>query len=101
MKASSGASNSKLFVLVPITFLIHVSEEWFFGFPEWAQSHFGPITTPSFFILSHIVLVFGVVVVTIAGYFSKPKGMGILLALVAHFTMVTNGLFHVATSFIF
>ena len=93
--------NSKLFRLIPITFLIHVLEEYLLGFPEWASRHFGSITTVSFFILSHIPLIAIVIFASTIGAKGKPKSSQLVLGFIIQTVLFTNGLFHVVTSFMF
>jgi hypothetical protein len=84
---------------LPGLFLVHVTEELAFGFPAWARAHFGAITTTRFFLISHVPLVAGAVAVGHWG--QKGTRAGAFLLVAAFVTLVTNGLFHLATTVLF
>lgn len=97
----SMSRRSPIFLWIPVTLLFHVLEEYFFGFPEWAIKHFGPITTRSFFIASHIPI-FGIVIyLSLRAYGPKAKSRDIWLALCVQTVLVTNGIFHCITTLLF
>ncbi len=94
-------NNEMIFILLPVVFFLHCLEEWKFGFPEWAVKHFGSITTRKFYLLSHILLMF--VVLTVSLMADQESGtlvsrFGWVMVLTVIFT---NGLFHMASTLIF
>lgn len=81
-----------MFILLLIIFVAHCFEEWAFGFPEWAQRRFGPITTRKFYLLSHIFL-FAIVLTASAAAASDTNITGLKFTWVAILAvMVTNGI---------
>lgn len=90
--------NSKKFLAIQALALLHVIEELAFGFPEWATQHFGT-TSRSWYVLSHILLAFPLLWVALHLY--RGNRVGILGSWIVQTVVVTNGLFHVITTFMF
>lgn len=97
----TGQGKRSVFIWIPVTFLLHMIEEYFFGFPEWASSHFGPITTRSFYVTSHIPIFAVVIYFGFKASKADPRTPFIWLALVAQVVLLTNGLFHCMTTILF
>lgn len=90
--------NTVIFWLPLLILIIHSTDEFVNGFPAWATDHFG-VTTPAFFVYTHIFLV--LLVATIS-YLATRRGLfWKMLAVVAMMQFATNGLFHIVTTFLF
>ena len=90
--------NKVIFWLPLLILIIHSTDEFVNGFPAWATDHFG-VTTPAFFVYTHIFLV--LLVATIS-YLATRRGLfWKMLAVVAMMQFATNGLFHIITTFLF
>lgn len=88
----------KLIFWLPLFILIvHATEEFVTGFPAWATDHFG-MTTPAYFVYTHILLV--LLVVTIA-YLAKGSAFWKMMASAAMMQFATNAVFHLSTTLLF
>ncbi len=90
--------NSKKLLAIQSLAFLHIIEELVFGFPEWATQHFGT-TSQSWYVLSHVVLAFPLIWVALHLY--RGNRVGILGSWVVQTVVVTNGLFHMITTFVF
>src|SRR5690242_1359455 len=89
-----------LFYWLPLlAFLVHVAEEWP-RFPAWATRHFGATSRP-FYLYSHVVLIAVGTLVCQRAAAQGPGGPWAMLATAMQHTLLTNGLFHLATTVLF
>ena len=90
--------NKVVFWLPLLILIIHSTDEFVNGFPAWATDHFG-VTTPAFFVYTHIFLV---LLVSAISYLAIKRGLfWKMLVVVAMMQFATNGLFHIITTFLF
>ncbi len=80
--------------LLQLLILIHVAEEFYFGFPVWATRHFGT-TTFAWYIVSHLVISVPYVAILIMTF--KGWKWGIFFAVALQGLIFFNGLFHIST----
>ncbi|MBI4120524.1 MAG: HXXEE domain-containing protein [Parcubacteria group bacterium] len=81
--------------MIQLLGVLHVVEEYFFGFSGWATRHFGT-TSQQWYLVSHaaLALIFG----TIAFSVYRGSKMGVFSAFVVQVIIFTNGLFHIFTT---
>lgn len=91
-------TSKAVFWLPLIALVVHATDEFVNGFPAWATENFGT-TTPAYFVYTHIFLV---LLVGTISYLATRQGLfWKMLAVVAMMQFVTNGLFHIITTFLF
>ena len=82
-----------------VVFLLHVMEE-FPRFPAWASRHFGHTSRP-YFVYSHIPLIGADLAISFFASTGPAGSIAAFLATGAQWVLVTNGLFHLTTTFLF
>jgi len=88
-----------LYWIPAVVFLLHVAEEYP-RFPEWATRHFGATSRP-YFVYSHIPLVASIVTISFLASRGPVGSTAAFLATGAQCVLVTNALFHIATTVLF
>jgi hypothetical protein len=85
---------------LPLTvFVAHIAEEYP-RFPAWATRHFGA-TSKAWYVYSHVMLVVVALAVCEWAEGAPSQTWGPILATAFMVTLAVNGLFHVATTFLF
>jgi hypothetical protein len=86
--------------LVALFFFIHVAEEATLGFPAWATRHFGT-TSNAWFAISHVPLIAWMLVLATRGHAARGRAFWSFAVVATQMTVFSNGLFHLATTFLF
>jgi hypothetical protein len=82
-----------------VVFLAHVAEEYV-RFPEWATRHFGA-TSRAWYVYSHIPPLTVVVWICARAQDAAPDTLWPVLATAVQWSLATNAIFHIVTTWLF
>jgi Protein of unknown function with HXXEE motif len=81
-------------LLIPLTYLIHITEEWYGGFPAWASRYLGFQLTPAEFLQINIVAVAVILCVSLIALYKSLSWLMIPFAA----AILMNGCAHAIAS---
>jgi len=89
-----GKKTTTQIALLQLLILVHIAEEYLFGFPVWATRHFGT-TTYVWYIVSHLTISVPYIAILITTF--RGWKWGVFFAVALQALIFLNGFFHLTT----